>query len=482
MANLADMALLAWLAEDELARQRAVVKAQKYHDGEHPVYLSERLQQFLAGQSGTAKPMFRLNVCRSVVTALTEKLIVTGFDAPNTQQAANELARVWAQAVWQTNQMDARADDVHEGALRDGECFVIVDWDDANQRVRLTHSPRYCDVTVDGDGFGCRAFYLDDDPNQELLYVSKRWTETYADANGATKARQRETRYYADRVEKYVSAGATWVQWKDVEGEAWPLPWMNPQTKQPLGIAAIHFKNKSLRCEAWDAIPIQDAINKALVDLIASADQTAFRVFKAFGFTPTSDGQDLKADGSNAWTLTPATVVGSTLTPSEASFDVIEGADVTPLAEIVQQLVLWMDAVTGTPAARHIATKQVASEGTLKEQNEPLLAKARLRQSLFGNGWEDAMRVARNVANAFGGAGLDETAQFATQWAELSPRSRKDLLDELTVKREKLAVPVEQTWREAGYTQEQIDAMKQSDEYKARVAMMQVSLSSQQVG
>ncbi len=461
--DLAELAFAAFQAQDELFRQRAIVKARKYHAGIQGTFLTDRLRQFL--NLGANSPEFRLNVTRQVVTAVTERLLVGGFAAPGAEIEAEgkrtNPQTSWAWELWQANRMDAKQDEVHEGALRDGEYFVIVDWDAKNKRPRFTPHARYCDAEVGGDGEGCRTFYENDDPNQPVKYAIKRWTENLSEVAGSSelgsgKARQRMTLFFSDRIEKYALDGSRWTQVKDAPEEASPIEWRGADM-QPLGIPVIHFKNKALQCEAWDAIPLQDAINKSLIDLLGAADLTAFRILFTLGWIATTDGKEPKDDGSNLLHIAPGQLIGTTKSKNEAGVDVVEPANLGGLIELTQSLILWLAGVTDTPPSRFQMTRQVAAEGTLKQQMEPLLAKTRYRQALMGNGWEDCMAMARRIWNRYAGSDktLDEQPQFITQWASTGTRDIADRVAEMTAKKE-TGIPDEQLWREWGYTEEEI--------------------------
>src|SRR5574341_758300 len=115
--NAAQLAYAAFQAQDELARERAIVKARKYHAGEQETFLNDRLRQFL--NLDAKSPQFRLNVTRQVVTAVTERMLVGGFSVPGADvmeggKKINPQAH-WAWQLWQANRMDAKQDEVHEG-------------------------------------------------------------------------------------------------------------------------------------------------------------------------------------------------------------------------------------------------------------------------------------------------------------------------------------------------------------------------------
>lgn len=476
--NLAQLSLAAWLADDEKDTQRAVLKARRYHFGKQFTFLTDRLKEFLDVNDDDIK--FRLNVCRAVVTAVTERLGVIGFDAPGgeveTAEGYQNPLSDWAWNLWQQNRMDAKQDPVHGGAIRDSEYFVIVDWDADARRVRFTPHQRYTDVEVDGDGEGCRAFYANDDPNQPLEKVIKRWSETYADANGRINQRQRMTVYLPDRVEKYAMERGQWALF-DGDGDGGIVNWTDRAGK-PLGIAAVHFKNKDLLPEAQEAFSPQDGINKSYIDFLAAMDTAGMPVRYTLGFVPTADGKPLAADQSNAMTITAGMWLHTQKNANEAAVGALDPFDPVKLLDAIDRQILYIAILTDTPVARFQFSRQVAAEGTLKEQEEPLYKKVEQRQILLGNGWEDVMTLARKLANAFGNAGLDEAPAFQTRWADPRSRTTQEKKEEAEAKKA-TGVPDEHLWREVwGYDEKTIARLKQSDEYKAKLALMQVGMLS----
>lgn len=483
MIDVVEISYLEALFKDYLDEQRKIVLARKYHNGDQVVHLTERMEEFL-GLNLTNK--FRLNVCRTVSTTVKDELNLVGFD---TNESAGENTpkkqAAWAVELWQANRMDAIQGMVHEGALRDRESFIIVDWDDENKRPRFTHNQVYTDVSEDGDGMGCWMVYENGDPYQRPSVAVKQWTETIT-KDGQPFSRMRRTLYYPNRIEKWVYDGG-WVRYEEMidvrtvgedgatsieeKARAWPIAWVDRKNK-PLGIPVIHFKNENLTPEAWDAIPMQDAINKTLVDMLGSADLSAFPFLKAFGFIPTTDGKELKTDKSNQMKLSPMAILGSSKPPSDASLDKISGEDPTPLMNILKDLVVLTAMITDTPTSKFVITAQVSSEPAQKEGNKPLTKKVKNRQVLFGDAWEDCMSMARKLQNLYGAGAMDEEVQFSSIWETTAD------LTELGMKRTTLQIPLEQLWIEAGYSAAEIASMKNTDEYKARLALMQAGFGN----
>lgn len=451
---------------EDIEDQREILLARRYHEGEQDVYLNERAVEFLGLHD---ENKFRLNVCRVVVDAVLDELDVLGFDAG--EEGEKRPLAAWAAHVWAINRMDAMQRDVHKSALRDRKSFVIVDWSEEKQTPTFTWHNRFTSLAAarhgkdGGDEAGCWMLYPNDDYTQPPFAAVQQWVEEVPGYLMPT-FRTRRTVYYPDRIERFVYERG-WSPFREHD-QTWPQPWVDKAGK-PLGIPVIHFKNAGMRPEAWDAIPLQDAINKTFVDILAAADMTGFGFFVAFGFYPTTDGQPVKADRSNVAAIAPGQLLGSTR--PDASFQKIEGSSPLPLVETLTQIIQYAAHVTKTPASRFSASAQVASGESQKEQNKPLTSKVKARQTLFGNSWEDCMSMARKLANLWSNAGLDEKAQFSTIW------QRGYGMDELQVK-QALGVPQEQLWAEMGYNQAQISAMKQMDDYRMKVEALQASLDA----
>lgn len=453
------------LDEAETKRQKAVLAARSYYEGEHDIPLTERQRAYLGL---VPDQEFSANFCRVVVSAVVERLLVSGFDCEN------EAVADWLWLVWEQGRLAALQRRIYERAVSEGQAFLIVDWDTEQGRPKFVAHPRYTDPSLGGTGFGCWAVYPDDDPDQPMRYACKRWTEKYKDDKGRQKERRRLTVYYPDRVEKYALTDGDWEPWQDEEdNRVWPLPWTD-SAGRPLGIPVIHFRNPGLRPEHKDAIPLQMAANKTLLAALASADTAGFRILVAKGFHPTTDNRPAKEDGSNLLKIAPGLWIGNV--PKDGAVDAIDPEDPTGILSVFDAVALTIARITDTPASRFQLSRAIAAEGTLKQMNEPLISKCRTRTVLFGDAWKDALRLAMTLANFYAGAGLDAEASFGVTWEPIEPRDEKAELESLGIKRTQLLVPVEKLWAEAGYSQEEIDEMKESPDYQARLAQLTLSM------
>jgi hypothetical protein len=450
-----EMAYLDWLVQQMQADEESILEARDYYNGAQEDFLTSRTREFLGLHEDNP---FTLNVCETVVSAVANILNVTGFDTSEKANKDNiKEQATWAADVWKNNKMDSLQDVVHEFALADRETFLIVEWDMEQNSPRLIHNQRFVGVDAGGDGMGVWMVYENDDIYQRPLYAVKQWVETNWN-NNIPRTTTRRTVYYADRIERYVYDNG-WRRFMQ-DDVPWPQPHVN-STGEPLGLPVIHFRNKGYRAEHWKAIPMQDAINKTLVDILAANDLTAFKSFFAIGFMPTTDGKAPAEDGSNAMTIGPGVINGvANKAPDQAQLQEIEGADNKHLMDELIQLVTLTAQITDTPVSRFVITAQVAAEGTIKAQNDALEKKGEDRRGLFGDSWSQVMAMARKYDNLYGNAGLDEEIEFEPIW------KHDRTLEELQTKSQTLAIPQEQIWAEGGYTSEQIAEMKQMQSYR----------------
>ena len=451
-----------------LERHNQILLARSYHNGIQPIYLTDRQKEYLDLHSDN---QFCLNVTRLVTTALVDELNVVGFSTDETEDKDGVKKQAeWLWDVWNQNKMDAQQSDVHETAVSESEAFLILDWDAVKKYPVMVFHERYTSteanawegkwsdlsmetkVAMTGTGQGVWMVYENDDPNMEAVAAVQQWMEINYDETGKPEPRLRRTIYYPDRIERFYYVGPEWVALQE------PQAWLD-KSKKPLGIPVIHFKNRNLRPEAWDAIPPQDAINKTWVDILGTADLAGYPLFILLGLYPTTDGKAPAADGSNVWSVGPAQMLGNaSVKGGEGSVQKFEGSDPTPLMDTLKDQIMMVANITGTPASSFITTAQVASEKTLKEQDRKLRKRAENRMILFGDAWEQAMIMARRIAVNIGNEDLDEDVTIETVWKNLTT------LDDLRGEME-LGIPQETLWEGLGKSPEEIAAIKSSTMY-----------------
>lgn len=428
--NPASLAYIDWLFRQESIKQDNISAYRDYYDGDHEVELSERQQEYLQ-RMGDAP--FCLNICPVVVDSMVDRMRVSGFRValPPTRQhgengntdTSDDVAMegeeppedAWAAVLsewWQDNRCDALQRTVHKACARDGNSYVVVDWDSKAGRPRYQFQPAF---TSFGDnpnnGSGVKVHMGEDG---QIQCASKRWIMTVIPEDGGRpRTIRRMNLYFADRVEKYQQEGdssqeGNWQEYRE-EGEPWPIPWLDEQG-QPLGVPVVHFKNLDVgypdgQSELKTVIPIQDLINKLLVDLAADADYSAFRILWQSGGTQPSGGV---FPGAVWWD-----------DDEGAKFGAIEGNAGVQFTSTMDSLIKWAASISRTPQYMFYQTGQMPSGEALKTAEAPLIQKVKDRSTGIGNAWEDVMRLSIKLSNTFGeGVDIPDGAIISCLWED----------------------------------------------------------------
>jgi hypothetical protein len=406
---------------------------------------------------------FRCNLCPPVVDAVADRLVITGLEvdvedpeAPEGASPAEERQRQQdlrdaaqasvheghVRAVWKDNLMDVEAGHVHLQALRDGDAFVIV-WPDPEDDKRPLIYPQECQQV--------RVKYDLDRPGV-ISWAVKGWV----DEDGY----YRLTLYFADRIEKYRTARRQSCPPEkpgsllplEVPGEPWPLP--NPYERVPV----FHFANnvgrgKSGQSELRDVVPLQDALNKAIMDLMAAMEFVALPQRWATGIeVETGD------DGKAIPPFTPGVDRLWTTGSTDVRFGEFAQADLSRFSGVINDFRMDIARISGVPLHYfNLLGGNPPSGEALKALEARLIKKAEDRQLAFGAVWADLVRFCHVIL------GHDPSIQFRTVWKDAAPRSEKEHAETLLLKKQ-LGVPRKQLLRELDYTEEQIDEFQVEQE------------------
>lgn len=450
------MSFLHHLVIEDQGRQDRYAMYREYYDGDHDTQLTERQRRYLQIKSGQE---FNVNYCPIVVDSLAERLEVTGFDA------GNQGEDLWQ--WWLDNRMDGTQNVVHTSVVRDGDTYLIVEWDNETGAPIFTHELAY-----DGSE-GVKVHYSKEKRNR-IEFASKRWRIESGHEAGWVR---RMNLYYPDRIEKFASdqrvfEGA-WQPFQDDGEMEWPIPWLDGDG-QPMGVPVAHFKNLEQGynygvSELKNTIPVQNALNKSVIDLLAAADTTSFRIYYMIG------------DDPSGISIVPGSWIYSQRPPggeNGAAIGYIPGEDLTPLIKLKDSFTIEIAQVSRTPVSYFQVSGHRPAEGTLKQEEAGLVSKAEARHVPFGNAWENAMIMARRLHNTFGSDNpLDENQRIETIWRDPQTRNEKEHIETLALKIDKLRLPIERAWREAGYDEKTIAEMMDSPEIQARLNMLSIGMA-----
>jgi hypothetical protein len=371
--------------------------------------------------------------------------------------SAGEAADQDAWRIWQTNGLDLDSQLAHTEALIFGSAYVTV-WagDDPSVPAITVESARQMIV---GYAAGSR---------RTRIGAWKKWV----DDDGYTYG----TLYLPDAIYKYRSAGTNsplvgrsqktqWkstqdftnhpVQWIPRPGEEDPIP-------NPLGVVpVVELRNNPRvigygRSEIEQIIPIQDATNKLITDMLVSAEYSAFRQRWVTGL-------DIPIDGS-----------GNPIEPFEAAvnrvwhaespetkFGEFNQTDLLPYVRAVEMLVQHAATISRTPPHYFLLNGGQAPSGeAITSAEAGLVAKVRRKMRSFEEGWEEVMRLAFAV---IGDQRRAEAYDAQVMWSDPAYRSQSALVDAL-MKLSTIGVPHEQLWLDAGYSPQEVERFKELNE------------------
>lgn len=435
------------------AQRRTRYRAyREYYDGEHSTQLTNRQRQYLKVKHGED---FRDNFCPVVVDSLAERLIVTGFETSDDDLSAT----LWD--WWHDSRLDAGQADIYQATLRDGDAYAIVSWDYDNDRPRIDMEPAY-----DGTE-GVEIVYGDE--RGEAQYATKRWQ--ISDPKDGGGYRTRLNIYYEDRIERYVSDSRVGGDWMKHETD--DLPWWEwwtdtgAENGEPLGIPVHHFRYKATgynwgRSRLADVIPLQNLVNKVLIDIAGAADTHGYPMLTLTGDKPSA--QDVG----------PGRMLYSER--ADAKYGRIDPGDLSQLLKLKDALVMDIARVSNTPMSRFQITGQIAAEGTLKQQEGGLVADAMQFQSSTGNVWEDVMTMALQIQSVMGEVDLPEDLNIEAKWRPAATRDEKGQTEMYKIWAESFNVPDEIVWKRIGMTDDEIEMAKNSEQYQARQAMSRMGM------
>lgn len=379
--------------------------------------------------------------CALVVDAAVERLTVQGFRFGGDATAAADDA---AWSIWQTNGLDALAPIAHTEAVKTGYAYLLVGPPPAPDMPAVITPEHPLTAIVEHDPANPRV----------RLAGLKRWQ--------APDETWRATVYLPDGVYRFMA--------KRTEGGMRPSRWVplpdQPVVPNPLGVVPlIELRNNpdlliGGTSDIHKVIPIQTAVNKLCSDMLVAAEYAAFRQRYVVGLEVPADddgkplpGVDLTAAQSRLWMFEdPNTQVGE-----------FAASDLSNYVRAVEMYVQHIAAQTRTPPHYLLGSSGTFPSGeSLKATETGLVAKVRRKMLDFGEGWEEAIRLAfRFVGDEVRGSATDAEVI----WADPESRTEGEHVDAL-LKLQALGVPNEALWERAGFTPQQIARFKaqQADE------------------
>lgn len=397
---------------DEIERQRGeafpeasdLKDFRDYARGRQTATLTPDQRRVLAS---VANHRFADNVVRMILAAAASRLELTGFLVDD-QTATGFLADLWTK-----NQVADLQYDAHFATLRDGNHAVSLRWQATAPEDADRFGPGRVVLRRERWWDGATGVFVAYDDLNRPTYAVKDFRVWMGDP---PRKRLRRTVWFPDRIERYLKEGQGWAPF--------PLPgddlangatWTKADGS-PLGIPVAHFANGSDDDAPYGSsdldggvIGVQDELNDIQRDVTAAARLTGFQMLAATGVK-------LEKDASGR---TKPLVVGPGRTFSDESPDAkfypIPAGDMGKLTASYDHKLQTITRMTDTPI--HLITGNWPSGAALLRAEMPLVSKVQRLAKTVGPAWATVAHRSTEIANAFGGLGIDEDALITAVFA-----------------------------------------------------------------
>jgi hypothetical protein len=408
---------------DQGTARRSMLES--YYAGTQPL-------AFLSPEARTAiGPRFgrmAANIPRLSVTALAERLRITGFNV-----AGRPDPVLWAD--WMSNDLDQLAAVAHREALTLGESFLIV-WADRRGNPQ---------VSVES---AAQVAVLRDPATRQVVAAVKKWeTPTTTEA----------TMFEPDQITRWSSnAVGAITGFKPVDA----LP-------NPYGIVPVVPLRNSDRLlgtassELDDLVPLVDALNKTLADMLVSSEYVGRPRRWATGIELVEEAvtDDQGQPTGETVVVNPfpegnRMMIGET---PDAKFGQLEAADLNGYEAAVRVIVSQIMAVSALPSHYvGVLANQPASADALRAAEASLTARAEARQGVFGPAWEQVAKLIVATRTGADPTGLD----VRVEWADASTRSIAQEADAVTKLFVAGLLPASYALKRLGYSEDEVEAIR----------------------
>lgn len=442
-------------AERQEEQAEKVKLFREYYDGDHRADMTPEMKTMLRVDGRTKH--FNANFCEMVVDSLTDRLKVSSIDAvipeaddvvdgetvgedqPDEANEPQKMAQKWVDNLLDVNRFDGLMLDVHDASPRDGDAFVMVEYDNDMKSSKMAFEPAY-----DGD-FGMIVVY--DRMKKNIEAAVKVWWEMGHQYVNIYRPGHIE-RYKAVMADKEdgVAGNMQPVKEQELRLESRPTPagvavnedgylaWMDGS--DPLGVPVVPFPwNKSGRKEHGtsalaSSIPLNDALNRSMHSMVMVAELTAFAtaVSKGIeippGLTPGMSlhiglGEVIAALGGQS--AADPSAVAAVMNALDVKR--IEPGTISPFIEQATFLIDLIAMISRTPV-RTLMGGSTQSGEALKQREVGLLGKVKKAHTRLGNAWEDAVAMAHKLESVFATKKPPEILRFTCRWDD--PEVRND--------------------------------------------------------
>lgn len=428
------------LAEKHSQRLATLRKYLNYYAGDHD--LSFATPRFQEHYGGLFKEL-AVNICGVVVQAMVERMRVQGISIPvegDEQQAYDKDA--WA--MWQRNGLDAASGEHHTQTATTGYGYMTV-WGDSEDKAVITVE----------DPLQMIVAYTADTPRKRAAAL-KRWVDEWTGYEFATL-------YLPEAVYRFRSE----TQMQQIQGEflgQLDVTWVprgdefTSVVENPLGIVpVVEFLNdptvrREGRSEIRSIIPIQDAINKLVCDMVLASEFAAYPQRWAVGLEP-KIGEDGKPQKPFEAALERVWTAGNT----DAKFGQFAPADLSNYVKAKESLLQDAAFITRTPRHYFMQHGQAPSGDSIKGGETGLVAKVKDRELPHSESYEEVNRLGFLVEGNIVKANRQDAE---VKWADPEYRTEGELTDAVIKQYQAGLIPWEFALDKLGYSPQDIEAQR----------------------
>ena len=405
-----------------MARQPTIKRCDEYYRGEHRMaFTTAQFRETFGGLFSA----FADNWCDLIVDASAERLIIEGFRFGD--DAADDAA--WE--IWQRNGLDAESDMAHVEAIKLGAAYALVGPDDAGL------------ASIQLEAATNAIVAMDPAQGRRRLAGLRMWCDEWGDDHCVV--------YLPNSITYWIKASGSSTKWSEDIGSG-----DNPLSIVPLVPLpnAPTLSDRLGRSDIERVIPVQDAINKLCGDMIVASEFAAYPQRWATGIeipVNPDTGERMAAKflggADRVWAIEA----------TDAKFGNFSVSDLGIYVKAVEMLIQHVAAQTRTPPHYLLgAMGSFPSGESLKATETGLVAKVRRKMLSFGEGWEEAMRLAFAVE---GDQAKSEMIDVETIWANPESRIVGETVD-AAVKLASIGVPRPALWEYVGASPQQIERWK----------------------
>lgn len=430
-----------WLSflDSALEKRRPEIdKYTRYYDGDHP--LRHFRTKFLQAFGRELKP-FATNFCEKAIDGPVAELEIQGFNAetPETVKIVD--------GIWKANRLKSRSSILHSEASKAGVAYLLVD-----PTLTKGKAPRITVETADH----C---IVATDPGDSSLRLAgyKKWRDDEGYVHGIV--------YLADAIYKWISVAPVSAQIKSattITLSPQKIEWREDYSiDHDLGdVPLVEIENnpsaKGGRSDLRVAIPLQDAINKAIQNMMVASEFMAFPQRVALGAKIPRDAAGNPVAGSDIKAALTSFLFIEDVDGTRPDVKSLPAADLDNFKNEIETYREIFCNLTSIPTYLFTSTIANVSVDTVGLVDKAFVGKIRGKQTSFSEGWTEVFRLALLAVGETQAA----NEYVEPRWRDTTFRSIAQVAD-AGLKYIQAGVPYEVVWAQLyGLTPDQIAAAK----------------------